>query len=189
MRILAILAIFVCLTTVGAIAQQIAPGSPVMDLSPTAANVSGRFYGPVAPGPTSQAVAAANTLYAIPYFQPITSVAKNILFDVTASNASQWHARMCIYSDLNFSPNSLVIDGGSITISAAATGVQTSSLNSGSGVSLSGGSWYWLAWVADSAAESVAQTNGGGNAITQRQLGDSVNTGLFNQVQNAGVSG
>lgn len=180
-------------------AQSASPGpfTGPFDLAPTGGYQAGRFYGPSTPGsasaPANAAVGAANTLYAVPFFVPSGSApVKTLSFDIGTGNAAAWNARMCIYTDSgNWSPSSLVTnsDTGTIAIaSGSVTGVQTSStLNGGSGVSLSGPAWYWLAFNASSNAESIFQSTGTGMGA-QRLFGDSVSSGIFNGVQNLGVS-
>jgi hypothetical protein len=142
-------------------------------------------------GPSNTAVGAANTLYGIPFFVGSSSTLKTLSFDIGTGNAAAWHARMCVYADSGAgSPGALVTsaDTGSISIaSGSVTGVQTATVNGATGVVLSGPAWYWLSFMADSASESVFSS--AGTFSSQRLLGDSVSVGIYNGVQNTGVSG
>lgn len=177
----------------GANAQSIQSSpSPNLPLSTTGPLKASRFYGPYSFGtPTSQAVAAANTLYAIPFFVPATSVAKTLLFDIGAGNASAWNAELCIYTDTgSWAPGSVLADSGTVSIgSGSVTGVQTGTLNGSTGITLAGPAWYWLAFNASSASESIFQTTSSNVTIySQALFGDSVNSGIFNGVNNTGYS-
>lgn len=182
-----IAAAFLVVLSLPAIAQSISSApSPVYSLSTTGAFKSGRFYGPTTfSAPAGAAVASANTLYAVPFFVPATSVAKTMLFDITSGNAAAWNAEMCIYQDNGtFGPGALVpnADTGTVAIgSGSITGVQSGTLNSSNGVTLGGPAWYWLVFEASSASESIMQ-HSGIDAYSEAMFGDSVNTGIFNGV-------
>lgn len=160
-------------------AQIIIHGASIPGTNLPGGFVSGRFYGtPVSGIPTNTALGAANRLYAVPFFVPQGSTAKSLSFDIGTGNAAAWNARMCIYSDNGSgAPGPLVSnsDTGTIAIaSGSVTGAQTATLNSSSGVSLSGPSWYWLAFMADSASESLYSVTGGVTGqLTSTMLGGS----------------
>lgn len=177
-----------------AFAQQVVSGgNPFFDSTLPGGYKAGRFYGPFHTStPSNTALAAANTLYAFPFFVPNTAVLKTLSFDIGTGNASAWNARMCIYTDSGSgSPASLVSSGDTGTIaigSGSVTGVQTSStLNSGNGITLGGSTWYWIAFMADSNSESVFSLSGGGLGANHI-FGDSIAVGPYNGVANWGYS-
>lgn len=153
---------------------------------------AGRYYGPeFHVGPTNTALAAAATLYAEPFYVGASSVLKTLNFDIGTGIAGAWNARMCVYYDSGSgSPAGLVpnSDAGTIAIgSGSVTGVETSTLNSGNGITLSGPGWYWLAFMADTSGQSVYSFSGGGPVVAQL-LGDSIAAGIYNGVANYAYS-
>lgn len=169
----------------GARAQNITPGPQVITpLSIPGGFVSGRFYGPLlANSPAGTALGAANRLYALPWFVPTgTFSPKSLSFDISTGNASAWNARMCVYADNGSgAPGALVpsADTGTIAIaSGSVTGVQTGTLT---GVTVTGPAWYWVAFMADSASESLYSLNSGptSNIIGTQLLGGDIAIRFF----------
>lgn len=143
-------------------AQIITPGQQQFDgVTLPGGKVAGRFYYPfmTTAVPAGAALAAANRLYAMPMFVGAPSVLKSLSFNISAANASAWNVRMCVYSDNGSgSPGALVADTGTVAVGATITGTQTAAL-SGGGVSVGPG-WVWLAFMADSTAESLLSWSG-----------------------------
>lgn len=118
--------------------------------------IAGRFYYPLtSASPTNAALPAANRLYAVPLFMTAASTMKTLSFDIGTGNAAAWNARMCVYADNGSgAPGSLVVDSGTIAIgSGSVTGIQTATL-AGGGTLIAPG-WVWIAFMADSASESL----------------------------------
>lgn len=127
-------------------------------LSLNGAYPTGRFSGAAVTGlVTNTGLSGPNRLSAMPFYVGTTSLAKTLSFDIGTGNASAWNAEMCIYADTGAGlPGSLVVDSGTVAVaSGSVTGVQSASLNSGAGTSLPGPGWYWLAFMASSASESI----------------------------------
>lgn len=137
--------------------------------------VSGRFYGPLTTNqPVNTALGAANRHYALPFFNSHTATAIALVFNVGTGIVGAWNARCGIYTDLNGVPSTLV--AGSDTLIAvpggSTTGAQTGSINSGTGVQLGGGAWYWLTFVANTSGQSLLSTTGPtATFLTQSLLG------------------
>lgn len=145
--------------------QQVTQGMPANGLALNGSNVAGRSYFlPMAAAPTNAALTAANRLYAIPLFIGSASVLKQLSFDIGTGNASAWNARMCVYSDSGSGvPGALITNGDTGTIaigSGSVTGIQTATVNGSTGITVGPG-WIWLAFMADSASESVFSIGGG----------------------------
>ena len=146
-----------------AVAQPIPSGSPASSALLNGSNVAGRSYYPaIAAIATNTALGAANRLYATPVRVAPGSVLKSLSFNIGTGNAVAWNARMCVYADNgNGMPGSLVpnADTGTVAIgSGSVTGVQTATLNGSNGVPVS--DWIWVAFMADSTAESLFSING-----------------------------
>lgn len=171
-----------------AVAQSVGPG--IQPDGTSMPKQSGMFYGPTVNGtPAAAALSAANTLYAAPFFMGSTATAKTLTFNITTGNTAAWNARLCIYADNGGRPGALVVDGGTVAIaSGSVTGNQTATLPGG-GTSLYGPAWYWLAFNADSASESLSSLNNYTNSaiLSSSILGGPSSNSLFAPVTNAGV--
>ena len=136
------------------------PSSGAADMTLPGANAAGRFYGPVVigTGVVAQPVGAANRLMAQPVYMRAGSTLKNLSFNITTGNAAAWNARMCLYADSGQGlPGALVSDAGTVAVaSGSVTGLETATI-SGGGIVLGGG-WYWEAFMADSAGESLSSS-------------------------------
>lgn len=144
-------------------AQQVTPGNPTIGTNLPTGFIAGRTYGPeLNVAPANIAVGSANRLYLVPFYIPTASTIKNLNFNVGTGNASGWHAAMCVYSDTSSGSvsGSLVANGdtGSLSVAASGTGNIAGTLNGSNGIAVGAG-WYWLGWMADSAAESVFSIN------------------------------
>lgn len=149
-------------------------GVPVYNL-PGAKRATSASIGPVTAAPAGGALPSANEMFATPFKIDATSTLKTLSFDITSGNASAWNARMCVYADNGSGqPGSLIADSGTIAVgSGSLTGVQTSStLNSGSGVSLAPG-WYWSVLMADNASESLMSISQAGSLLISQMIGAS----------------
>jgi hypothetical protein len=156
--------------------------------------VAGRFYGaPLTSTPVNMALDKINRLYAVPIFISHPSLLKTLSFDIGTANSALWHAEMCVFADNGRgSPGALVpsSDTGTIAIAPGTRGVQTAVLNSGLGVQLIGPGWYWLAFEADSAAESlysISAANGLSGLYTTTTLGTNSAGDIFNGTGTSGV--
>lgn len=153
--------------------------------------VSGRFYVPYGSNVSvNLALGAANRHYAIPFWNSHTATAINLSFNVGTGIVAAWNARCGIYTDLNGVPSTLV--AGSDTLIAVAggstTGAQTGSINSGTGVQLGGGAWYWLTFVADTSGQSLLSVNWAAAALmTSTLLGGATATQAFAGTGTGGV--
>lgn len=126
-------------------------------------NVAGRaFYPMTNAAPANIALGAANRLYADPIFVGSGSTLKTLSFNIGTGNASAWNARMCVYADNGSgAPGNLIPNGDTGTIAIASgsvTGTQTATLNGSTGIPVSG--WIWVAFMADSNAESLISLAG-----------------------------
>lgn len=158
------------------ITATVTPGSAVYPTTMNVPRVAGRFYGPTLANQASAgALGAANRLYALPFFMPSTSVLKSLSFNITTGIAGAWNARVGVYTtNVNGLPDALVANSDTLVAVAggATTGVQTGTVNGATGVSLTGGAWYWLAFVADTSGQSLSSTTGASMApVTQGMLG------------------
>lgn len=184
MRILVALFGFLASCAVAS-AHIITPGSTVPGTNLPGGFQLGRFYSAINNAiPTNSALGAANRLFAAPFFVPQVSTAKTLSFDIGTGNAAAWNARMCIYADNGSGAPGVLVpnsDAGTIAIaSGSVTGVQTATLNGGSGVTLGGPAWYWLAFMADSAGESLYSVTGTTSGmITSTLLGGSSVAGVL----------
>lgn len=156
------------------ITATVSPGLATYSSAINVPFVAGRFYGP---SMTTQGGAAslgsANRLYALPFFVPSTSTLKSLSFNITTGIAGAWNARVGVYtSGSNGLPDALVANSDTLIAVAAGptTGVQTGMVNGATGVSLSGSSWYWLAFVADTAGQALTSTTGVGMAPTTQGI-------------------
>lgn len=186
----AIVTILLAAVCASASAQTITPNGLSPDGSSLGVKVPGRFYGPpITALPAGSPLASANTLYAMPFFIGSTSVLKNLSFNITSGNASAWNARVCVYYDNSGMPGSLVpgTDPGNIAIaSGSVTGVQTSNLSSP--VSLYGPAWYWVAFNADSASESLSSSSNTSSGImTSTLMGAATPGTIFNLIDDSAV--
>lgn len=145
------------LSIAAAHAQIITPAVPNGDAGALpGGRAAGRFYYPLtAANPGNVSLTAANRLFATPMFMSAASTLKSLSFDIGTGNAAAWNARMCVYADNGSgAPGALMADSGTVAIaSGSVTGIQTATLPGG-GVSIGPG-WVWLAFMADSNAESL----------------------------------
>ena len=144
-----------CLLSVGiAQAQTIVAPGPSQGFMP-GAYPAGRVFGSeLTVMPTSNAISAANRIFATPFYMRAGSVVKTLSFNVTAANASPWHGEVCLYADTGSGlPGALLLDSGSIAVGATVTGMQTFTLSPA--LTLGAGT-IWLSFITDSAAESVS---------------------------------
>ena len=141
-----------------ALAQPLPPPGATPDGGLPGPNAPGRFYGPTLIGGTAGiALSNANRLIAMPVYIRPGSVLKTLSFNITTGNAAAWNARLCLYADSGQGlPGALLSDPGTIAVgSGSITGAQTATIPGG-GIAV-GGKWYWLAFNADSTAESISQ--------------------------------
>jgi hypothetical protein len=123
--------------------------------------VTSRFYLPRFSGTSVASGLGYGILFAVPIFVPNSITVKTLTFKVTSAPGATLNVRMGIYtpsSTTNY-PSTLVTgsDSGDVA-TGTTTGLKTSStLNSGSGVTLSAG-WYWLGFM-NSASVSVSAIN------------------------------
>lgn len=190
-RILLFLLLFVGAANAQPIPSTASPGGGGLSLN--GPNTPGRFYFPmIAQVTTNGALGAANRLYASPIFVGPGSILKSLSFDIGTGNAAAWNARMCVYADNGSGlPGSLIPNGDTGTIaigSGSVTGVQTATLNGSTGIPVSG--WIWVAFVADSASESLFSYGGSLNVVTtlmSNMLGVASAAAVFNGTSTAGV--
>ena len=170
-------------------------GQAPVPMSLNGSAVAGRFYGPpLLDKPVNAAGSEVNRLYAIPVYISHPSLLKTLSFDIGTANMAMWHAEMCVYADSGKgAPGKLVptSDSGSLMIAPGTAGLHTVTLNSGAGTQLIGPSWYWLAFEADSAAESLYSIAGAmaaaDNLYSTTTLGSTSAEAIFNGLATSGV--
>ena len=103
-------------------------------------HAGGRFYGNLCETASTTLAVAANILYAIPFFVPVTATYTTIAIEVTTLKAGS-NIRLGIYRDSGGVPGALVLDAGTVSGGAVAlvSIVIAQSLTPG---------WYWLAGLA-----------------------------------------
>lgn len=111
--------------------------------APRLEHVVGRFYSNGFVTTTTTAAISANTLYAVPFYVPVSHTYPTINLSVT-TGVGGTSIRLGIYSDNAGYPGALVIDAG--TISSAGVAVGTLTINQ-----LLSSGWYWLVGVGDGA--------------------------------------
>ena len=104
---------------------------------------------------TSNTATSTGTLYAIPFFVPVTTTFVKII-GLVATGITNGQLRMGIYSTTGGVPDALVLDAGTVaaTTSADAPITISQSLTPG---------WYWLACVTQVAAPTLTCSTG--NAV------------------------
>lgn len=125
---------------------------------------SAQYFLPTGIAESAARTLTANRLYGMPFFCKATKSFTAI--SVYQSGAgTTGNIRLGIYADSSGLPGSLVQDCGAVAFPGS-TGFRTVTTT----ISLNGGTWYWLAGVAD-AALIVA---GWGNIVTGAPVGDMV---------------
>lgn len=127
-------------------------------------HAGGRFYGNLCEATTSTTLAiAANILYAMPIFVPLTTTYTVIAIEITTLKAGS-NIRLGIYSDTNGAPNALVLDAG--IVSGGAVALVTIAINQ----KLTPG-WYWLVALASDTPTVRATNNSGAFPMLGRLTG------------------
>lgn len=151
---------------------------------------AGRFYTtPFTPAVAGQTQAAQSRLWAVPMYVGGQAVAKTLNVVITTGSTASWSTEACIYADTgNGLPGPLVIDSGTITVSANFTGITTYTIANG-GVTLQGPAWFWLAFNSNSASPAVAsaQNAAGGPLASSKLFGFSVASGVTSGTTAFGV--
>ncbi len=120
--------------------------------------VAGRFY--TTPGITGllQFAITANTLYAVPFFVPVSTTFTKIGVQIPNAGGGG-NIELGIYNNNNGIPGTLLLDAGSVAVGAG--GAVTIAINQ----ILTPG-WYWLA-VAGSSTPQISGPSGAAAAITR----------------------
>lgn len=111
------------------------------------------FYAP-ASSAAANTVLVQNTLYAMPFFIPIAATFSKL--GVVTTGVASSAARLGIYADVNGSPGTRIVDGGSVATTAG--GFFTVTINQ----ALSQG-WVWLACAVQGAAGNLNSVTSGQN--------------------------
>lgn len=115
---------------------------------------SGRVYSsPLASGALSTLALSAGTMYAAPFFVPVTTTFTTIGLEVTTLALTK-SIQLGIYTDTGSTPNALVLDAGNVSV--ATTGFKSIVISQ----ALTPG-WYWLAVISDGTptVRAIGQTN------------------------------
>jgi hypothetical protein len=109
------------------------------------------YYSPLF-GIETTLILVQNTMYAMPFFVPVTTTFDSI--GVVATGVASSSVRLGIYSDTSGVPNALVLDAS--TVATTTTGFKAIAISQ----SLTAG-WYWLACAVQGAAGSIFSSPSG----------------------------
>lgn len=114
--------------------------------------VSGRYYYPTNTGVNIGTTSVtANRLWLLPFYAAETKTWTKLGINVTATTAAAGKkARLGIYNNSGGVPTTLLLDAGEVAIDAVAAVEATISQ------SLTGGNWYWLAFISDDSNVTVS---------------------------------
>lgn len=139
----------------------------------------GTFYYAPAFAAGGNVALVQNTMYAMPFFVPVTTIFGNI--SVVTTGVASSTARLGIYSDTGGVPNALVLDAGSVA--TATFGQKTIAISQ----SLTPG-WYWLAVAVQGAAGNLNSAGANTNVGPMPSTSPYVN-GPITGYSQTGVSG